>query len=223
MKAVLYARFSPRPDAAESESLKTQLELCRAWCKIYGHEIIGEFGDAALSGKIAERPGLRQAIDLVVKNRGILVSYSLSRLARSVRNCIAIDDRLKRGKAHFALVKTQIDTSTPSGRLSFHILAAIDEYQRELICETTSDAMIRHQSTGRAMGGCAPYGWSKVGERLVENEDEQKACKMILDLAAKGVGVRSIARTLELNGVKARSEHWHHSTVRAVLARAKRS
>lgn len=219
MKVVLYARFSPRPDEEETESLRTQLELCRAWCKIYGHEIIGEFTDAALSGKNASRPGLKEAIELVCKNKGILLSYSLSRLARNVKDCIDIDDRLKRSKAHFALVQQQIDTSSPSGRLLFHIIAAIDQYQREAVCENTSDAMIKHQARGRAMGGKPPYGWSKVGSRLVENEFEQGVIARILKLS-KMCNTRQIARILTREGISPRGKEWRHATVKSVLKRS---
>ncbi len=82
-KVTCYARFSPRPDAATSESNDTQRDLCRAYATKQGWEIVAEFADAALSGKDHERPGLWAAMD-ALKRGMVLLVLKMDRLARDV-------------------------------------------------------------------------------------------------------------------------------------------
>jgi site-specific DNA recombinase len=83
MKAIVYARFSPRPDAAESESNAAQLDLCRAYAKQMGWTVTDEHQDTALSGDDEDRPGLWAALDALPR-KGVLLAYKLDRLARSI-------------------------------------------------------------------------------------------------------------------------------------------
>jgi len=82
-KGVLYARFSPRRNADESESIEAQFDFCRKWCEENNVEIVGEFADRALSGGDEERPELWAAIEALERSY-VLVVYRLDRLARSV-------------------------------------------------------------------------------------------------------------------------------------------
>ena len=72
MKVILYARFSPRPDAAESESNDAQFDLCRAHAKRMGWTVAGEYQDAARSGDDEDRPGLWAALDALTKGEVFL-------------------------------------------------------------------------------------------------------------------------------------------------------
>ena len=72
--------------------------------------------DAGISGKRADnRPGLIAALDSACQARGVLVVYSLSRLARSVRDTLDIAERLERAGADLVSLSEQIDT-TSAGR-----------------------------------------------------------------------------------------------------------
>ena len=58
-QAVIYARFSPRPDAQECDSVAKQRERCRAYCQAHGYDVIAEKHDEDMSGGRADnRPGL---------------------------------------------------------------------------------------------------------------------------------------------------------------------
>src|SRR5437870_11135092 len=72
--AVVYGRFSPRPNAEECDSVEKQLQRCRAYCTSHDYEIVGEFKDEDLSGGRADnRPGLQEAIDRACRQRAVLV------------------------------------------------------------------------------------------------------------------------------------------------------
>jgi site-specific DNA recombinase len=223
--AIAYARFSPRPRAEECESVEMQLERCRAFCAGLGYRVLSEHADKDCSGARADnRPGLQAAIAAACKAKGVLVVYSLSRLARNVDDARAIAKQLHRSGAELAMLRESIDTSTPMGKAFFTIMAVFDELEREQIAARTSDAMLRHQTAGRRMTrrDRCPYGWRpdpSDPSRLAEDAEEQVIIARIRQAHAAGRGLREIARTLDASGVPCRGHRWPHSTVRAILRR----
>lgn len=221
MNAILYLRFSPRPDADTTESIETQRERCRAWCTGMGHAVGQEFADREMSGGRADnRPGLQAAIKAVCASKGLLVCYSLSRLARNVRDALEISDRLRKCGANLALLDLNIDTSGPMGRCVFTILAAVAELERNQIRQRTSDAMQRHQSTGRKMGSVCPWGWRDDPEKpgyMLADTDERKIAWTIGTLAGAGHTPSTIAIMLNRQNVPTRGKSWYHTTIKKIL------
>lgn len=163
MKAICYARFSPRPNAQDCDSADKQLERCRLYAAAHDHQIVvgGEYSDEDLSGATLDgRKGLESALRHVCKIKGILIVYSISRLARNTRHALGIVDRLKDAKAHLAILQEHIDTTSAMGTFTFTIFAALAALERDQIAERTSDAMLRHQANGLRMSRFIPYGWS---------------------------------------------------------------
>jgi site-specific DNA recombinase len=139
---VIYARFSPRPDANECDSFEKQTERCRAYCGVHGYEVIGKKHDNDMSGGRADnRPGLQAAIALACKHKAVLVVYKLDRLARHTRDVLEVLDRLQNSKADPASLVEQINSRSPVGNLFFTQLAAFAELEREQIRARTSAAM----------------------------------------------------------------------------------
>lgn len=210
-QAVIYARFSPRRNAAECESCETQIEYCRKHCEAKNWNVVSVERDDGISGARSDnRPGLQKAIFLAMKNKAVMVVYSLSRLARNTRETIEISDRLQKFSAHLASVREPIDTTSAIGFAFFQIMAVLAELERKQIAERTSDAMIRHQSTGRRMCGRKrlPYGWQldKTDDRrMVHNEYEQKVLARAIQLKSDGVSLRGICKVLTLEGYRARA------------------
>jgi site-specific DNA recombinase len=219
MNACIYSRFSDRPDAALCDSNAKQLERCTAYCTAYGHTITATFEDSGLSGGRADnRPGLQAAIDHACKERGILVCYDLSRLARSVRDAIAISEKLEKAGANLAFVVGSIDTSTPIGRAFFTITAAFAQLQREEIAARTKSGMRKHMDRGLCMGGI-PYGYRRSGDRLEPDAGEMQVVATIQQLRKGRRTIRDIADQLNLDQTKARGAKWHRATVERILKR----
>jgi len=225
MNAILYARFSPRKNAEDCESVETQLERARQYCGAAGMEIIGEYSDKGLSGARADnRPGLADALDHVCREKACLVVYSLSRLARNTRDAIEIAERLNRAGADLASLHEKIDTTSAMGRFVFKLMSALAELEREQISERTSDAMLRHQANGRRMSDRTPYGWIRNPRNpalLIIDEDEQALIQHIMAEHRHGVSLRQIARDLMAAGISFRGGPWHHTTLRRIIAREK--
>ena len=85
----------------------------------------------------------------------MLVITRLSRAMRSLKHLLALADELRGRGAGLVVLKQQIDTTTPAGRLVFHVLGAIDEFLRELIIEGTREGLDAARARGRP-GAASP-------------------------------------------------------------------
>lgn len=82
----------------------------------------------------------------------MFVVTKLDRLARSVLDLTAIVDRLTAKQVDLVVLDQAIDTSTPTGRLMLHVLAALAEFERELIRERSADGIARAKAAGVKFG-----------------------------------------------------------------------
>ena len=235
-QAVIYARFSPRRNEDECESIETQYNYCDNYCKFHNLEILGHFRDDGLSGANAvNRPGLQEAIRTTIAHKAILVIYSLSRLARNTRETIEISEKLDAAKANLCSCTENIDTSTAMGDAFFKIIAVLAELERKQISERTRDAMLFHQANGRRMSHRLPFGFKLDPEdpnRIVLCEYEQNVITRVLTMYGEQLSLRKIAKRLEEEGFVPRPSRklfkgkmvdikgkWHHTTVRMILKR----
>ena len=103
------------------------------------------------SGARLERPQLKIALEFLRKN-DTLVVWKLSRLARSLKQVIQTVQDMQVRNIDLWVLTQNIDTSTPEGRLFFHMTAAFDEFQRELIIENTRAGLAAANRQGRRGG-----------------------------------------------------------------------
>lgn len=231
--AIIYARFSPRPNVEKRKNAKKverkelsnikQEERCRAYCKLYDYEVIKPYKDVALSGKDMERPGLQAALSHVCRIKGVLVVYSIDRFARSVIDGAKATQKLCKAGAEFVSITEHVDTTSPAGRCFFNILLAFSQMERERISERTKAAMLKYQSEGRIMSKRLPYGHQVDPDnpkRMVPEPYEQKTVRLMVGLKAQGWSFRRIAQYLVDTAHPPRTgRKWHHSTLKAILQR----
>ncbi|BCW82859.1 DNA invertase [Arthrobacter sp. NicSoilE8] len=103
------------------------------------------------SGTLARRPALDQMLEYV-REGDTLVVTKLDRLGRSVRNLKQIAEELQERSIGLRALSQGIDTTTPGGRLFFHMLAAIAEFEHDLIVERTHDGLAAARARGRKGG-----------------------------------------------------------------------
>lgn len=108
------------------------------------------FTDRA-SGKLASRPELDKVLEYL-RAGDTLVITKLDRLGRSVRNLIDLVAELERRGVGLLVLHQAIDTSTPGGKLFFHIMSGIAEFERDLISERTRDGLEAARARGRKGG-----------------------------------------------------------------------
>ncbi len=98
-----------------------------------------------------KRPQLQKMLD-ELKVGDIILVYKLDRISRSLKDLIRILEIIEKKKAFFKCVTQQIDTTTPVGRLTFHILGAVAEFEKTLISERTKDGLQQAKREGRIGG-----------------------------------------------------------------------
>src|SRR5215213_3926228 len=227
----LYLRVSS-DEQRERESIKTQREFFDQYCELYGLEVVETYADDGVSGTIPlhERPeGRRLLEDARAERFETLLVYRLDRLGRSLLVIVDAHDRLQVSGASLRSATEPIDTSNPSGRFIFQMLASFAEYERETIGERTRAGLHRAFREGKHMGR-VPYGY-RVGEdgRLEVVEHESRVVREIISNVAEGSTLYGEAVRLNYQdepspGHKYRGKpraygaKWSRSTVRDMVA-----
>jgi DNA invertase Pin-like site-specific DNA recombinase len=149
--------------------------------------------DQGISGLDFERPGLSRALERL--NPGdMLVVWRLDRLGRSLIDLIRLVTDLGARGVEFHSLSEAIDTSSPGGRLLFHLLAAMAEFERSLISERTRAGM----AAARARG-------SRIGRRPATTAAQRAAARIAIEqnnvavehvAAEYGVHPRTLLRIL---------------------------
>ncbi|MBO0871763.1 MAG: recombinase family protein [Pseudonocardia sp.] len=139
MARIGYARVSTR-DQHEDSQLD---ELAAAGCEPI-------FCDKA-SGKLARRPQW-DSCRAYLRTGDELVITRLARVARSVRHLLEVTNELVERGVDLVVLKQGIDTTTPTGRLLFHLMAAFDEFLADLISEGTHEGLAAARARGRVGG-----------------------------------------------------------------------
>jgi DNA invertase Pin-like site-specific DNA recombinase len=108
------------------------------------------FTDTA-SGARAARPALEQVLDQL-RPGDTLVVWRLDRLGRSLRHLVETVAALAERGVGFRSLQEQIDTTTPGGKLVFHVFCALAEFERDLIRERTTAGLAAARARGRKGG-----------------------------------------------------------------------
>jgi DNA invertase Pin-like site-specific DNA recombinase len=103
------------------------------------------------SGARSDRPVLEQVLDQL-RPGDTLVVWKLDRLGRSLRHLVDTVTGLADRGVGFRSLQEAIDTTTPGGKLVFHVFAALAEFERDLIRERTSAGLAAARARGRRGG-----------------------------------------------------------------------
>ncbi len=117
--------------------------------------------DDTMSGKVADRPGLQKALDILRKGDTFVV-WKLDRLGRSVKQLVDLVSAFEAESINFVSLTDSIDTSTPAGRFFFHVMASLAEMERELTVERTRAGLETARLKGRIGGRKRVMTESKV-------------------------------------------------------------
>ena len=110
-----------------------------------------EFEDRGVSGAKTERPGLRETL-AYLREGDTLVVWRLDRLGRSMTHLLETVGKLEAEGIGFRSLTENIDTTTPTGRLVFHIFGALGQFERDLIRERTNAGLRAAAARGRRGG-----------------------------------------------------------------------
>lgn len=177
-----YARVS-----TEEQNLDWQIQAL----KKIGCEKI--FRDHGISGARQSRPGLNRALK-ELQSGDTLVVWRLDRLGRSLANLIRLLEKLGRSRIAFRSVTECIDTSSSGGRLIFHVMAALAEFERTLISERTRAGIAAARKRGARLGRRPLLSQEQIlrAHQLIQ-EEEWSIRRVAISL---GVHPRTVQRGL---------------------------
>ena len=219
-QAIGYIRVSTEKQANEGVSLEAQEAKIVTWCKANGYELVKVYVDAGISGKRMDtRKELLAALGALKKGMA-LVSYSLSRLARSTKDLIEISEMVAKKKADLVSLSESIDTTTAAGKMMFQMLAVLSEFERNLTAERTSSALQHKKATGQKYTNQTPYGFEAIEGRLVEVKQEAEIVAEIQSARSSGTTLQVIADSLNGRGIPTKTgKTWAPATIHLLLKR----
>lgn len=145
-----YARVSTK-----EQNLSLQMDaLKKEGCKKIFQE--------KMSGAKADRPELQKMIDQL-REGDVIVTWKLDRLGRSLRDLVNLVNDIQNKGAGLKSLNDSIDTTTPQGKLTFHLFASLAEFERDIIRERTKAGLEAARARGRKGG--RPKGLSKDAQR----------------------------------------------------------
>lgn len=182
-----YARVSTPGQVSTAGGLKAQEERIKKWCEAQGHKLLKIHKDPGVSA-LDQRPGFERLMkELQEKKADGVVVTKLDRFGRSVQDLVQHTIALQDRGQHFISIGDSIDTSTPNGRLLFHILAAFAEFEREIIRERMLTGRKRAEELG------------KLTHRPRKLLTDPEQLKELQKLYRRSVSVASLARIFEVS------------------------
>lgn len=184
-----YARVSTRDQNPEAQADRLKADGCEK-----------TFTDEGVSGMRASRPDWDRCLDQL-RSGDVLVVVRLDRIGRSVANLIKVVNLLEEKGVELVVLDQNIDTRTNEGRFLFNIMAAVAQYERDLIRERTLDGLAAARARGRT-GGRKPTlspAQVRVARQMNDARDEQGIrVHTIKDIAdVFGTSRQTIYRVLE--------------------------
>lgn len=144
-----YVRVSSR-----SQNYDEQVEQIKKYCGYKDYNLVYVYEDK-VSGKNMEREGfqtMREILETNPQNITLLVSTKLDRVGRTLLDLIVFSNWCKEKNIDLVFTQSNIDTTTPEGRMFFYNMGAFAEYERERIAERTSEGRERYLKAGGKLG-----------------------------------------------------------------------
>jgi DNA invertase Pin-like site-specific DNA recombinase len=149
MRVAIYARVSTH----NGQDPQMQTRELREYCSRREWTIEGEYVDVGISGAKDSRPELNRLMADAKRRRfDVVLVWKLDRFGRSLRHLLNALAELEAAGVVFASLTDNLDLSTPSGRLMFQVIAAMGEFERELIRERVRSGMRNAKEKGKAIG-----------------------------------------------------------------------
>ena len=150
MKVAVYARVSTSDKEQDPE---TQLMPIRDFIQAQGWEVYKTYVDIAPANDLAHRTAWRQFLDDAAKRSfSVVLVFKLDRAFRSVKHMHDTLAAWEMVGVSFKSLREQFETSTALGRLLLNLLAALAEFELELIRERVKAGMDRARRQGRQIG-----------------------------------------------------------------------
>lgn len=219
-RAAIYARQS-LDKSGDALAVSRQVAECRELAERNGWEVVEVYQDndrSATSGKV--RPEwTRMLADLSAGRHDVLVCWHTDRLYRRLRDLVALVDVAEKRSLRIATVRSSdLDLSTPAGRMVAGLLGSVASYETEQKAARQVAANRQRAQNGVVLWSRRPYGFDRQGQTVkvvkAEAREIHKAAKAVL----AGETLASVAADLNARGVTTSAgKPWTVTAVRRVL------
>lgn len=204
-KVYIYTRVSTVMQI-DGYSLEAQKNKMKNYAEFNDFKIAGEYEDAGKSGKSIEgRMGFNQMIEDIKSGKDnveYVLVFKLSRFGRNAADVLSTLQIMQDYGVNLICVEDGIDSSKDAGKLMISVLSAVAEIERENIRVQTMEGRSQKAREGKWNGGFAPYGYALDSGKLVINEGEAEAIRIIFDqYVHSNLGANGIAKYLENHGI----------------------
>jgi DNA invertase Pin-like site-specific DNA recombinase len=187
-RAAIYVRVS-----TDKQTVENQVTALRQIAERRGWQVVQEYRDAGISGAKGRenRPGLDQMLKDASKRRfDIVMAWAIDRLGRSLIDLLGTIQTLEACGVDLFLEQQAIDTTTPTGKLMFHVTGAFAEFERGIIRQRINAGLKRALEEGKTLGR------PKVGPAIEKRIKAQlRTGKGMLAIARDcGVGTGTVQR-----------------------------
>src|SRR5687767_8485470 len=184
-RCAIYTRKSSEEGLEQSfNSLHAQREACEAYIKSQAHEgwklVQTPYDDGGFSGGSIDRPAAKHLLADVRQGLiDVVVVYKVDRLTRSLADFAKIVETFDSHGASFVSVTQQFNTTTSMGRLTLNVLLSFAQFEREVTGERIRDKIAASKRKGMWMGGQVPLGYGAQNRKLIVDEAEAAAVRLI--------------------------------------------
>lgn len=200
-----------------------QADRIAAYCGLADLELIDTIREEGVSGlkPFADRPGGARLLSIAAtQGARHIIALKLDRLFRNTADALTTVRAWKKAGIELHLVDMggmAINTSSAMGTLLLTILAGLAEMERNLIAERTQ-AVLAHKRSRLRVYSPTPLGYTRDGNKLVRDVDEQATLTRIRAMHASGISLNAIARTLNDEKVPTKQgKTWWASSIRYLL------
>lgn len=217
MRAAVYLRMS-RDDTGEGQGIDRQREDCERLAQQRGWDIVEVLpeNDTSAAGKV-ERPQFDRLVQMI-RGREVdaVIAWSLDRLTRNRRDTVTLVEAGQAADATIALVRgSDMDMSTPAGRLAADILASVARHEIEQKSDRQKRANRQAANAGKPPQRRA-FGYTDDGMELLP--DEAKAVRDLYSKVLAGMTLVAATKWLNDQGFRTtRGGEWKRSNVRWLL------
>ena len=178
------------------------------------YEVYKCYADRGISGKdIKSRPALKELLsDAEEKKFQMVISWKINRISRKLEDVLKIVNLLENNNISFKSYSEPFETNTPAGKMQFHMMALIGEFERGTIAQNVKMGMCAKARAGEWCGGrvlgydLVPVenqeGTKRRKTKLTINEIEARSVGLIFNEYSNGKGYKAITNQLNKLGYK---------------------
>lgn len=184
-RVAIYLRVSTKEQTTLNQRMELEQVAARA-----GWDVVKVFEDAGVSGSKGrdKRPAYDALLKAVARREvDMVAAWSVDRLGRSLQDLVGFLEDLRGHGADLYLHQQALDTSSPSGRALFGVMAVFAEFERAMIVERVNAGLARAKAAGK-----------RLGRPTLDGKTEAE----VRELRATGMGIVKVAKTLGI-GVSA--------------------